>query len=156
MEGLARWIHPTRGFIPPDEFVQLAEEAGLIHLLTLWAFDRAIRDLIVLRQQGYSGPFVNIADLFAKTSEKMQAILQKHDMAAEYIYLELTETGAMEDLEAGIAMLNSLANLGLKIAIDDFLGIHHCLICSACQPRKLNWTAPSSKISANVTAPQLL
>lgn len=124
LEGLARWIHPQRGFIPPDEFITLAEEAGLIYKLTLWAFEQAVGDLKLLRERGYQGSVsVNISarDLFERNlCEDLQDILTKHGMNADAVYLELTETGAMEDPEAGIATLNRLSNLGLKIAIDDF------------------------------------
>jgi EAL domain-containing protein (putative c-di-GMP-specific phosphodiesterase class I)/GGDEF domain-containing protein len=124
MEGLARWIHPTRGFIPPDEFIPLAEDAGFIHRLTLWAFERAVKDIEVLRESGYRGSVsVNIStrDLLIKSfSSDLGSILGRYSVPAEFICLELTETGAMEDPEEGIATLNSLAELGLKLAIDDF------------------------------------
>ena len=124
MEGLARWIHPSRGFIPPDEFILLAEEAGLIHRLTLWAFERAIKDFAELAQRGYCGSVsVNISarDLQVKNlTASFKTILDTYNMPAESVYLELTETGAMEDPKQGIATLNELADIGLNIAIDDF------------------------------------
>lgn len=124
MEGLARWIHPDRGFIPPDEFIALAEEAGFINRLTLWVFERALQNLETLSNAGYCGSVsVNISarDLLAKNlSTKLKKILDRYDVPANALYLELTETGAMEDPDAGIATLNQLAALGLKISIDDF------------------------------------
>ncbi|XOV81166.1 MAG: EAL domain-containing protein [Aestuariibacter sp.] len=123
-EALARWIHPIRGFVPPDEFISLAEDAGFITRLTLWAFEKAIIDFEVLCQQGYCGSVsVNISarDLLVRNlSRSLKSILEKYSTPAEKIYLELTETGAMEDPETGIATLNELSKLGLRISIDDF------------------------------------
>jgi EAL domain-containing protein (putative c-di-GMP-specific phosphodiesterase class I)/GGDEF domain-containing protein len=124
MEGLARWIDPERGFIPPDTFIPLAEETGLINRLTLWAFERAVKDFEKFRQNGYTGSIsVNISarDLLIENLHGLLAeILERHSVPADKIYLELTETGAMKDPEAGIATLNAIAELGLKISIDDF------------------------------------
>lgn len=124
LEALSRWIHPIRGFIPPDEFIILAEEVGLIYRVTLWAFERAIRDLEALRAQGYQGSVaVNISarDLFAKNfCADLERILSRYSIPPGSVYLELTETGAMQDPEAGIATLNTLSDIGLKISIDDF------------------------------------
>ncbi len=124
LEALARWIHPTRGFVPPDEFIALAEEAGFINRLTLWVFEKAITDLELLSSAGYQGSVsVNISarDLLVNNlSENLESILDQYTIPAQRVYLELTETGAMEDPEAGIATLNTLSNLGLKISIDDF------------------------------------
>ncbi|GAA5317262.1 MAG: hypothetical protein AseanaTS_24670 [Candidatus Pelagadaptatus aseana] len=124
MEGLARWIDPERGFVPPDEFIPLAEQSDLINRLTLWAFERALKDYEQLHSTGYDGSIsINISArdlLVANLDQQFKAILDRYTVPSDKIYLELTETGAMEDKEAGIASLNALVQLGLKIAIDDF------------------------------------
>ena len=124
IEALARWIHPERGFIPPDEFIPLAEEAGLINRLTLWAFEYGVRDLASLRGDGYMGSMsVNISprDLLSKNlGQTLHEILARYDIPAEAVFLELTETAAMDDPVAGSAALTQLSELGLKISIDDF------------------------------------
>jgi EAL domain-containing protein (putative c-di-GMP-specific phosphodiesterase class I)/GGDEF domain-containing protein len=124
LEALTRWVHPIRGFIPPDEFIPLAENTGFIHRLTLWAFERAMKDLNVLRKTGYCGSIsINISaqDLLVKGfCHELSSLLERYSIPADCVYLELTETGAMEDPEAGIAMLTRLTQLGLKVSIDDF------------------------------------
>jgi len=124
LEALIRWVHPQRGFIPPDEFITLAEETGLINRLTLWAFERAVKDLVLLRSNQYHGSMsINISarDLLSENfGRKLKEILDKYSMPASSIFLELTETAAMEDPLAGIAALNTLSLIGFKISIDDF------------------------------------
>lgn len=124
MEALVRWIHPTRGLIPPDEFIPLAEESGLINQLTLWAIDRAIVDMNSIKQAAYSGTVsINVsARDISKMSfvEDVKKILNRHSVAAESIYLELTETAAMEDPKVSIASLTALAEMGVNISVDDF------------------------------------
>jgi EAL domain-containing protein (putative c-di-GMP-specific phosphodiesterase class I) len=124
LEALPRWVHPICGFIPPDEFIPLAENTGFIHRLTLWAFERAMKDLNVLRKTGYCGSIsINISaqDLLVKGfCNELSSLLERYSIPADCVYLELTETGAMEDPEAGIAMLTRLTQLGLKVSIDDF------------------------------------
>ena len=124
IEALARWIHPERGFIPPDEFIPLAEEAGIINRLTLWAFEYGMRDLKSLRDDGYTGSMsVNISprDLLSKNlGQHLHKILASYEIPADVVLLELTETAAMDDPVAGSAALTRLADLGLKISIDDF------------------------------------
>jgi len=81
-------------------------------------------DLVALRQSGFNGSMsINISarDLLSvNLSETFEAILKKHDVPAADIFLELTETAAMVDAEAGLAALIRLTSIGLKVAIDDF------------------------------------
>ena len=124
LEALIRWQHSTLGFVSPDEFVPLAEETGIINQLTLWVIERAAQDLLWLRGRGYSGNLsINISakDLLSKSlKESISNIIKKYQVDPSKIFLELTETAAMDEPEAGLAALKELASLGLKISIDDF------------------------------------
>lgn len=124
VEALIRWQHPQRGFVAPDEFIPLAEETGVINKLTKWAFKRAVRDLEQLRQNGFEGSVsINISarDLLSSNlREYVSEVLQQHPIMAADIMLELTETAAMEDPQAGLTALKQLTSVGLLVSIDDF------------------------------------
>lgn len=124
LEALIRWQHPQLGFIPPTDFIPLAEQTGVVKELTAWVIERSAKDLTWLRNAGYSGSIsINISakDLLSESLlEHIQSIIDKHAIDASTIMLELTETAAMDEPEAGLTALNQLAALGLKISIDDF------------------------------------
>lgn len=124
LEALIRWEHPQRGFVSPAEFVPLAEQTGVVRQLTLWVIDRAAKDLKWLRSVGYAGNMsVNIStkDLLSEhLKDHIEVVLEKYQIDPAKIFLELTETAAMDEPEAGLVALNQLTSLGLKISIDDF------------------------------------
>jgi EAL domain-containing protein (putative c-di-GMP-specific phosphodiesterase class I) len=124
LEALVRWQHPQRGFVSPVEFVPLAEQTGVIKELTLWVIERAAKNLNQLRKIGYTGHLsINISArdlLSSKLKSEIQRIFTKFEIDPTKVYLELTETAAMDKPEAGLAALRALALLGLKISIDDF------------------------------------
>jgi EAL domain-containing protein (putative c-di-GMP-specific phosphodiesterase class I)/GGDEF domain-containing protein len=124
LEALVRWQHPQRGFVSPQEFVTLAEQTGVIKDLTLWVLEQSAKDLKRLRNGGYQGHLsINISarDLLnPRLKLQIQSIFSTYDVDPTKVFLELTETAAMDEPEAGLAALNELASLGLKISIDDF------------------------------------
>ncbi|MFT6266361.1 MAG: EAL domain-containing protein (putative c-di-GMP-specific phosphodiesterase class I) [Oleiphilaceae bacterium] len=124
LEALIRWEHPQRGFVSPADFVPLAEQTGVIRQLTLWAIERAAKDLLWLRSVGYAGNMsINISakDLLSEQlTDQIEGILGKYQVDPSKVFLELTETAAMDEPEAGLIALNQLTSLGLKISIDDF------------------------------------
>ncbi|PKI17367.1 diguanylate phosphodiesterase [Colwellia sp. 12G3] len=124
LEALIRWHHPKQGFVSPADFVPLAEQTGVIKKLTLWVIERAAKDLVWLRSIGYSGNMsINISakDLLSnRLKDQIEVIFEKYQVDPSKIFLELTETAAMDEPEAGLIALNQLTSLGLKISIDDF------------------------------------
>jgi EAL domain-containing protein (putative c-di-GMP-specific phosphodiesterase class I)/GGDEF domain-containing protein len=124
IEALMRWQHPVLGNLPPDNFISLAEETGVIHEVTKWAFSRVAADMITLQALGYEGNIaVNISarDLLnPHLEEHFKSVLDAHKLSANMFYLELTETAAMEDPVAGLQALQVFTDLGLRISIDDF------------------------------------
>ncbi|MFE8070273.1 EAL domain-containing protein [Marinobacteraceae bacterium S3BR75-40.1] len=124
VEALIRWHHPERGWVTPVEFIPLAEETGVIAQLTRWAFERSMRDLAqLLSEQPHLEVSINISarDLASGSlGHHIQQLLAQHGIAAERITLELTETAAMEDPRQGLKALHKLADIGLRVAIDDF------------------------------------
>ncbi|HET7307481.1 MAG TPA: EAL domain-containing protein [Gammaproteobacteria bacterium] len=123
-EALVRWQHPDRGLVEPDEFVPLAEQSGNIRWLTEWM----LRSVIVqLRLWADSGVNLSVAmnlsafDLMDPAlADRIADALELHDVAPERLMLEITETAAMRDAPAAVALLRRLRNMGVRIAIDDF------------------------------------
>ncbi|MFL9812767.1 EAL domain-containing protein [Stutzerimonas sp. VN223-3] len=125
LEALLRWDHPEHGMIPPAKFVPVAEDTGQIIPLSLWVLDTACRDIRQLGEQGMSGPIVavNISPMHFQRSnfiETIQAVLHKHQISAQTLELELTETVLVNNPERAIETIQQLKQLGVRIAIDDF------------------------------------
>lgn len=124
-EVLLRWQH-THGPISPDEFIPLAEKNTTIVPIGLWVFDEACRIAALLnRNLGENAPYLSV-NISARQlgdehlAEKFTERLQQYNVKPTSLILELTETGLMNDTQTNIAVLNSLAKLGLRLAVDDF------------------------------------
>jgi diguanylate cyclase (GGDEF)-like protein len=124
VEALTRWIDPERGFVPPDEFIPLAERAGLIGPLTDFVLDQAIGACAAWQGRA---PGVGVAvNLSARSlrdddlDERVGSLLRRHGLAARLLTLEITESTAMSDPERTIAVLHQLRARGVRLSIDDF------------------------------------
>jgi diguanylate cyclase (GGDEF)-like protein/PAS domain S-box-containing protein len=127
IEALARWDHPTRGTVPPSEFVPLAEETGVIASLGTWVLREACSQLARWRHQlGSAAPAyvaVNVSAhqlLQADLPEIVMAALAESGLDGRSLCLELTESVLMADAEASMAALSTLQGVGVRFAIDDF------------------------------------
>lgn len=124
-EVLVRWNHEKFGFVPPDEFVAVAENTGLINKLSEWVFDRSCEHLSLLQSKGLKDHRISVnfsahdvvLDSFTTTLVKL---LKKHNVKADRFTLELTETVFVSDPKNFNANLIELKELGFKIAMDDF------------------------------------
>ncbi|MDP9045191.1 MAG: EAL domain-containing protein [Pseudomonadota bacterium] len=123
-ETLVRWVHPTRGLVPPMEFIPFAEQTGFIRTLTLWVFEEAARHWLMLQAEGLSVTLsVNLSTrdlLDPELPQKFDALLVKHRVPAEGFCLEITESAIMDDPQRALSTLNRLSALGFKLSIDDF------------------------------------
>jgi diguanylate cyclase len=123
-EALVRWIHPEKGFIFPDQFIPFAEQTGLIQNITLWMLNEACKVVAELKDKGIMLTIaVNIStrDLIDQAlPEKLQALLNQHQISVENIAIEITESSIMDDPVRAESTLLKLAQMGIKIAIDDF------------------------------------
>jgi len=125
-EALLRWNHPELGNIPPDTFIPVAEESGLIHRIGNWVFDQACAKLIQWSRDGI--PFrghlsINVCPWqFARPDfiSEIHTILQNHDVDPQRLMLELTESALLHDVDDAIDKLKTLRKFGLRIALDDF------------------------------------
>jgi diguanylate cyclase (GGDEF)-like protein/PAS domain S-box-containing protein len=124
VEALARWRHPTRGFVPPAIFIPLAEELGLIHLLGANVLDAACAQARAWRDAGT--PFRVAVNLSVEQLKhpsivaEVRAALARYALAPALLELEITESTAMTDVEDAIGKLRDLRALGVRLAIDDF------------------------------------
>jgi predicted signal transduction protein with EAL and GGDEF domain len=123
-EALLRWVHPTRGLVPPNLFIPFAEHTGYIKVLTGWVLEEAIRQCGVWRLQGIRIQVsVNISarDLMNRElPDTICALLSEHAVPAGMLCLEITESGFMEDPGHAQKVLERLAAIGLQLSIDDY------------------------------------
>lgn len=125
VEALLRWQHPQRGLISPGEFIQVAEETGLIIAIGEWVLQTACAQSKAWRDRGLPPLFVAInlsARQFQHQNllELIKKILKETGMAAQTLKLEITESIAMRDLDFSIPVLKELSAMGVQILIDDF------------------------------------
>jgi diguanylate cyclase (GGDEF)-like protein len=128
-EVLSRWRHPTRGVVPPVDFIPLAEESGLINELTFTVLREACaaaRDLPPDMRIAFNISPSQIEDEWL--AEKILGVLVETGFNPSQLEIELTETALVNDLAAARRVITSLKNLGVSIALDDF-GTGYSSLC---------------------------
>lgn len=124
VEALVRWMHPEHGFMPPDEFIKLAENSGNIGLLTQWVLDAVIRQLRIWADAGIDlKAAVNLSamDLNDDTLfSRIQLLLDTHNVPTSRLIIEVTESSMIHDAEKALQVLERMRKSGLTISIDDF------------------------------------
>jgi len=121
VEALVRWRHPTKGLIPPDRFIPLAESTGLIVPLGDWVLQQACAD--AASWPAHLKIAVNISAVQFNKGNLFDVILctlVETGLAPERLELEITETSLLENQEAHLATIRQLKNLGISLALDDF------------------------------------
>ena len=125
VEALIRWQHPDLGFIPPMEFIPIAEETGLIHSIGEWVLKTACEQKKIWDQQGfkYLRVSVNLSARqfhYANLVDMIGDVIKRTGIDAQDLDLELTESTIMEHLEETTETLRKLKEMGTHISIDDF------------------------------------
>ncbi len=124
VEALLRWHHPTRGMVSPAEFIPVAERFGLIGELGQWVIDEACRHLRVWHDLGLDIPVaVNLSVHQLRQPDLEQRVreaLRNHRVPARMLIMEITESVAMEDIEASLRVFDMLDQIGVRLSIDDF------------------------------------
>ena len=125
VEALARWNHPERGVVPPSEFIPVAEEAGLIHELTLWVLQEACSQLNRWRAAGKSVPTVAVnlsgrSFHYPEFAQQISDTLQRHHLHPGDLMLEITESVMMDARPETRANIAALHSRGFKLSLDDF------------------------------------
>jgi EAL domain-containing protein (putative c-di-GMP-specific phosphodiesterase class I) len=123
-EALVRWDHPTLGWLPPAEFIPIAEHSGNISHITHWALNGAVRECRRWLDQGLDlSVAVNLSSqdlLNTRLPELVRRLLRDHNLAARHLILEITEEALVRDFTHATLVLRYLRDLGVRIAIDDF------------------------------------
>jgi diguanylate cyclase len=124
VEALVRWNHPTRGQLPPSDFITLAEHANLIRPLTLEVLRLATAQWAAWRHEGFDVTIavnLSVANLLdEQLTDDIADILAETQMPAGRLVLEITESTVMTDPQRTIAMLERLAAMGIELSIDDY------------------------------------
>jgi diguanylate cyclase (GGDEF)-like protein/PAS domain S-box-containing protein len=121
MEALCRWRHPTRGPVPPGEFIPLAEESGTIIQIGEWMLREACREAASWKKQ--INIAINLSPIQFRHGDLVglvHSVLLETGLAPGRLELEITESVLIEDLAGGLAILRRLKALGVGISMDDF------------------------------------
>ena len=126
-EALVRWVHPTKGSIPPSKFIPIAEESGIIIKLEEWLFNKVLSELKMMSLK-HDGFFLNhiainvssIHFLQPHFVEKLMLLVSEHGVKPEWIELEITESDVMKNVSDAIQKMNELKSFGFTVSIDDF------------------------------------
>lgn len=123
LEALVRWESPERGLVPPDKFIPLLEETGLIKEVGKWIIEKAGEESAHLLNQGFTPRIaVNVSALQLQQKEfvdQVATVLEKNKNICD-LDIEVTESLLMGDLDGSIEKLNKVRKMGLAIALDDF------------------------------------
>lgn len=124
-EALIRWKHPERGWVPPVEFIPVAEDSGIIERIGDWVLEEACRLKKAWKEENLpTFPVsINVSGkqlARANWSHRVQSTILQYDINPEEIELELTESSIMENPEKSIEAFEYLSGLGIKVSIDDF------------------------------------
>jgi diguanylate cyclase (GGDEF)-like protein len=124
VEALARWVHPERGFIPPNEFIPIAERTGLIKPLSRYVIATALRQCGAWRASGldlHVAVNLTIPDLLdLELPDLIAGLLMETEVRADQLELEITESTILADPFRVRQVLTRLNEMGLRLAIDDF------------------------------------
>jgi diguanylate cyclase (GGDEF)-like protein len=126
-EALIRWRHPTRGLVPPNEFLGVAEESGLSLSIGSWVLDEACRQMREWGlHRGDARPFtmsVNVSNRQFWQSTLIEDVddkLRAYGLSPDRLAVEITEGVIMDDVKVASSMLSDLRTLGVQVHIDDF------------------------------------
>ena len=124
VEALIRWRHPTRGFVPPFDFIPLTEKTGLIHAVTQFVLDEALGQI---KRWDADGHHLTVAVNLSMRNlhqeslpDDVASLLRKWDLAGDRLTLEITESAIVSDPAQTKAVVGRLSALGVGISIDDF------------------------------------
>jgi len=125
VEALLRWNHPSRGLVPPDDFIPVLEELGLVVQVGEWVLEESCRQLKAWHDEKIRIPKISV-NLSARQfgegdlTARIATILERTGVAPACLEVELTESILMRDVSSAMQTLNELKRLGLCIAVDDF------------------------------------
>ncbi|MCF6173040.1 MAG: EAL domain-containing protein, partial [Campylobacteraceae bacterium] len=124
-EALIRWLHPIEGIIPPDRFIMIAEEIGLIKNIDIWMMKKTIGIYKKLQKEGLNAGKLSLNLSIVQLESKgyiqeLKSILKNSKFNPKDLILEITENQLMNNIENAKILLNEISKLGISISIDDF------------------------------------
>jgi EAL domain-containing protein (putative c-di-GMP-specific phosphodiesterase class I) len=125
-EALVRWNHPERGLVPPNEFIPLAEEIGLISQLGEWVLMQACMQNRIWQNAGLPPLKVSVnlspmqLDPDSAITDAVKQALRSTGLEPRWLELEITESSLMQNVESTLTKLEEIRNAGVSISIDDF------------------------------------
>ncbi|CAN5360834.1 bifunctional diguanylate cyclase/phosphodiesterase [soil metagenome] len=124
VEALLRWQHPTRGMVPPSEFIPMAERFGMIVALGNWVIEDTCRQIQAWAEEGMRMRVaINVSAHQLRQNDlvpRIKEALDRHLVDASQLLCEITESVAMEDIKATQRTFEGLAKIGVYLSIDDF------------------------------------
>jgi diguanylate cyclase (GGDEF)-like protein len=124
VEALLRWRHPVRGDVSPARFIPVAERFGLIGELGLWVLNEACRHIRLWHEAGLNVPVaINLSAHQLRQPDlelRVRDALKRHRVPARMLIMEITESTAMEDIDASLRVFDMLDAIGVRLSIDDF------------------------------------
>jgi diguanylate cyclase (GGDEF)-like protein len=124
VEALLRWDHPERGLIPPDDFIPLAEQTGLLKPLTAWVLESAFRQCVEWSKRGLMLPTavnISVHNLYdSMIQNTISRLVNEHQVATDCLMLEITESDIMVDPIRARETLVRLNEMGVHLSVDDF------------------------------------
>jgi diguanylate cyclase (GGDEF)-like protein/PAS domain S-box-containing protein len=124
VEALLRWNHPVRGLLPPDDFIPMAQQTGLINPLTLYVIDEALRQCRAWQDDGLRLAIaVNLSArnlLDVELPSQVAALLQRWHVEPCLLEFEITESAMLADPVRTMEILQRLSAMGIRLSIDDF------------------------------------
>ncbi|MFP5237051.1 MAG: EAL domain-containing protein [Acidobacteriota bacterium] len=124
-EGLARWISPDRGMVPPDRFIPELERAGLVEAFTWQIVERGLQEAAAFHRHGCENPTLSI-NISAQSlydlhlPDRILASAERHGFEPDRMVLEITESGLIQELSRTLDVLTRLRLKGVELSIDDF------------------------------------
>ncbi len=125
MEALVRWMHPEKGLVPPNDFISLAEETGLIIALGEFVLQQACEDCMKWQKEGFTdiAVAVNFSPLqfhHSNVSDLISRVLNESGLAPKFLEVEITEGVVMKNQHYTVTTLQRLKDMKVKVSIDDF------------------------------------
>lgn len=124
VEALVRWVHPKRGFVPPNLFIPFSEHTGYIKEITRWVLNEGVKQCATWQRAGLDVNIsINISarDLMSNDLPTYFAsLLNQHGCRPERICLEITESAVLDDPQRALENLKKLESTGCKMALDDY------------------------------------
>lgn len=124
-EALVRWIHPEDGMIPPDKFIPIFEQTGLISRLDMFMWETACSYLRKWSDTGFENTYISVnisqKDFYLiNVYDVITSLVEKYDISPKRLHLEITETAMMDNPKAQLELIERLRNEGFIVEIDDF------------------------------------